>query len=340
MFRRSTIHVPSLLVSQNHAHPEVQPTAWFICPDHDLPSGGIRKLYQSVDTLNEAGIQAAIIHSRSGFRCTWFEHSTRVVSRQQAIIGAGDVIVVPEIYGRSISDLPKTIRQVIFNQNVYLTIKSLGENPANAAPYSDNPDLAVVLVFSEDSANVLHYAFPQTPVRQLRLGLDPALHHAPTSRKRRRIAYMPRKRPRDAELVLLLLKHRKVIDDWELVAIDQRSEAEVAELLRSSQIFMSFNKLEGLGLPPLEALACGCLVVGYHGQGGREFFHPPFAIAVDDGDVVAFAQEVENMIRRIDSNPESMAIAATAGSRFVFQHYSRDVERQDLLEVFKPLLKN
>ena len=304
------------------------------------PSGGIRKLYQSVDILNDAGLHAAIMHTRPGFRCTWFEHNTRVVNTRQAVIGPKDVIVVPEIYGGSICDLPKNIRQVIFNQNVYLTLKSLTEAPANATAYTDNPDLALVLVVSEDSANVIGYAFPGTPIRRIRLALDPYLHHPSMDRKRRRIAYMPRKRPRDAALVLHLLSNRKVLDGWELIAIDQRSEAEVAELLRSSQIFLSFNKREGFGLPPFEALACGCLVVGYTGYGGREYFRSPFAIAVEDGDVVAFAQEVENMIRRIDLDPENVASAVASGSRFVFDHYSHDIERQDLLDVFEPLLKD
>jgi len=46
----------------------------------------------------------------------------------------------------------------------------------------------------------------------------------------------------------------------------------VADILRSSRVFLSFSQREGFGLPPLEALACGCAVVGYHGFGGRALF--------------------------------------------------------------------
>jgi hypothetical protein len=336
MLRRSTIQVPKLTVSRSCS--QARPTAWFICPDHESPSGGIRKLYQSVDILNAAGLNAAIMHTRPGFRCTWFENNTHVVNTRQAVIYSKDVIVVPEIYGGSIRDLPKNIRQVIFNQNVYLTLRSLAESPANAAAYIDNPDLALVLVVSEDSANVIEYAFPRTPIRRIRLGLDPDLHHPSMDRKRRRIAYMPRKRACDAKLVLELLRNRNVLDDWELIAIEQRSEAEAAELLRSAQIFLSFNRQEGFGLPPLEALACGCLVVGYTGYGGREYFRPPFAIAVEDGDVVAFAQKAEELIRRVDTDPYDVTAAAVAGSRFALDYYSRDAEREALLDVFVPLL--
>jgi glycosyltransferase involved in cell wall biosynthesis len=249
------------------------------------------------------------------------------------------VIVVPEIYGRSICDLPRGVRQVIFNQNAYLMLDTLLRDPAAASPYIDNPDLSTVLVVSEDNARFVEYAFPGMRVRRVRPGLDPALHHPPADRKRRRIAYMPRKRPGEAAQVLELLRRRGVLDGWEVIAIDGRTEAEVADLLRTTQIFLSFSQLEGFGLPALEALACGCLVIGYHGFGGREFFRPPFAIAVENGDIVAFARAVEDIIRLIDDDPTNIAAAGAAGARFVHDRYSRDGERQDLLDVFVPLLE-
>jgi Glycosyl transferases group 1 len=315
------------------------PTAWFICPDFKPPSGGIRKLYRSVDVLNEAGFPAAIMHKRPGFRCTWFDNQTRVISSSRAVVSHRDVIVVPEIYGRSICALPRGVRQVIFNQNAYLMLESLRRDPAVAAPYIDNPDLSAVLVVSEDNARVVEYAFPGAPVRRIRPGFDPALFHPPVEPKQRRIAYMPRKRAQEAAHVLDLLRFRGVLDGWEIIGIDGRTEAEAANMLRATQIFLSFSRLEGLGHPPLEALACGALVIGYHGFGGREYFRPPFAIAVEDGDAVGFARAVENLIRLATDDPPTVAAATAAGARFIHERYSRDTERQDLLDVFVPLLE-
>jgi hypothetical protein len=90
-------------------------------------------------------------------------------------------------------------------------------------------------------------------------------------------------------------------------------------LLRNSQIFLSFSQLERLGLPLLEAR--GCLVIGYHGFGGRKFFRPPFGIAIEDSDVIAFARGVEEVIRLVDDDPASVAAASKAGVRFVLAHY-------------------
>jgi Glycosyl transferases group 1 len=331
-----TNRVPRLNVALHSA--EVSPTAWFICPDFDSPSGGIRKLYRSVDILNDAGLHAAIVHKRPGFSCTWFNHRTKVISSGQVVVSKQDVIVVPEIYGRSICELPAGVRQVIFNQGVYIMLDLLASGKPAAAPYTHNPDLSAVLAVSEDSAAVLEYAFPGLRVKCVRHGIDPAVHYSPPGPKHRRIAYMPRRRGREALQVLELLKLRGVLEGWEVIAIDRRTEADVAQLLRASQIFLSFSQLEGFGLPPFEALACGCLVVGFHGFGGREFFRPPFAIAVEDGDVVAFARAVEHVIRLIDNDPTGMAAASAAGARFVLDRYTRDAERKDLLDVFVPLL--
>ena len=79
-------------------------------------------------------------------------------------------------------------------------------------------------------------------------------------------------------------------------------------------------------------------MIGFHGFGGREFFRPPFAIAIEDGDVVAFARAVEDVIRLINDDPTSAAAASNAGVAFVLEHYTRDAERKELLDVFAPLL--
>jgi glycosyltransferase involved in cell wall biosynthesis len=36
-------------------------------------------------------------------------------------------------------------------------------------------------------------------------------------------------------------------------------------------VFLALSRLEGFGLTPLEAMAAGCVVVGFTGIGGREY---------------------------------------------------------------------
>ncbi len=49
------------------------------------------------------------------------------------------------------------------------------------------------------------------------------------------------------------------------------SREKVAEELKKSNIFLNIGYPEGFPFPPLEAMACGCIVVGYTGGGGNEF---------------------------------------------------------------------
>jgi glycosyltransferase involved in cell wall biosynthesis len=49
-----------------------------LCPDTDVPAGGVKQLYRHVDVLSEAGYEASIVHARPGFRCRWFENETPV----------------------------------------------------------------------------------------------------------------------------------------------------------------------------------------------------------------------------------------------------------------------
>lgn len=332
--RRPSTTVPALRVA---AEPSAAPSVWVITPDWNRASGGVRKLYRAVDVLNAAGVPAAVVHQRPGFSCTWFEHETRIVPAPRVTVGPRDVIVVPEIYWPSIRRLPSGIRQVIYNQNAYLTLEALAEGGrAAAAPYVDNPDLAAIAVVSDENAELLRYAFPGVPVQRIRHGLDPALLHPPAQPPGRRIAYMPRRRADEARQVIELLRLRGVLEGWEVISIERRSEAEVAELLRGSRIFLSFSEREGFGLPPCEALACGCLVVGFDGFAGREFFRPPFATAVANGDVAAFARAAEALVHWTEEDPAAAHAVAADGARFVREHYSPEAERHDLVEVFAP----
>ena len=148
---------------------------------------------------------------------------------------------------------------------------------------------------------------------------------------------MPRKLADDAASIISLLRIRGVFDTWELLPIDGLGEVETAQLLLTAKLFLSFSWREGFGLPPLEALACGCLVVGYHGLAGREYFRPPFATAVENGDIVGFARSVEKAILYLDNDEDSAAMIAA--SRFALESYPGETERRDLIDAFAPLLK-
>lgn len=72
-----------------------------------------------------------------------------------------------------------------------------------------------------------------------------------------------------------------------------RTESEMAEFYNSCDIFVFTSLSEGFGLPPLEAMACGCAVVTTECGGITEFAEPGVnCLAVPPGDAVALSQAI------------------------------------------------
>jgi uncharacterized protein YndB with AHSA1/START domain len=88
--------------------------------------------------------------------------------------------------------------------------------------------------------------------------------------------------------------------NWQIQAIDGMTETQVADVLSHSQIFLAFSGLEGLPLPPVEAALSGNRVVGYHGQGGREYWDPALFREVEPGNLIGFAQAVLEEVESIE----------------------------------------
>lgn len=314
-------------------------TVWVLTPDWDKPSGGVRKLYRTVEVLLGAGVRSAVVHARDGFRCTWFAHDVPVTAAARVAAEPGDLLVVPEVHERAVGRLPAGIGQVMFNQNVFHTVESLVADPAaTTAAYAGNPDLRGVLTVSDHNRDALVGMFPGLHVGRVNWALDAAVWHPPAAAPGRRLAYMSRRRAGAAREVLALLGARGALAGWELVRIEGRSEAEVADLLRSCPVFLSFSEREGLGLPPLEALASGCHVVGFDGFAGREFFGAPQAVLVEDGDVLGMAAAAEAVLREVAADPAAAWARGREAAAAVVERYGADREREDLLDFFEPLL--
>jgi glycosyltransferase involved in cell wall biosynthesis len=303
------------------------PTVYYLCPDYDVPSGGIRVIYRHVDILNRAGRSAAVLHHSDGFACRWFEHSTRVLGAPSVRLSREDTLVVPEVYGPYLDRLPRQPRLIAFNQNAYLTFEHM---PPGTRPSYDIFESA--LTVSEDSAEYLRFAFPGLAVTVVGNSIDPELFHPPAQPPPRRLALMPRKRPRDAEQILRLLGDR--LEGWETLPIENANERQTAAMLRSAPIFLALGKREGFGLPAAEAMASGCYVVGFPGLGGRELFEPGFSTALEDGDVLAAAAAVAEQCSRYESRPQELLAAGIRARERICARWSPQSQREALLAFY------
>ena len=170
--------------------------------------------------------------------------------------------------------------------------------------------------------------FPVSRSHACIIGSIPQFFHVDVSARRRKIAVMPRKRRDEFEQLVGILTARRALVGWELEVLEGRPEADVAARLRESVLFISLSKAEGFGLPPAEAMACGCHVIGFHGMGGREIFRSPFALAIEDGDVLALAMAVETFLVSYDQRAAELERLALQGATFIASTYSARVRHR------------
>ncbi|MET0439573.1 MAG: glycosyltransferase [Devosia sp.] len=330
-YRRRRLSLPQYSPARNG-----EPEIYFLTPDYNSPSGGIRVIYRHVDILNASGIPAAVVHQKRGFRCDWFENSTRVLDVGRCRLGENDLLVLPETDGDLFNRLSPGARHAIFNQNAHLTWL---RDPGSVSKHLvDNPSLVGIVAVSQHNVDMLSYAFPALDIHRVHLGIDETLFYDDAAPRPQKITYMPRRGGDDLLQVLQLLKSRGALDGWEVVALDGLKHEEVASHLRTSRIFLAFTYQEGFGLPAAEAMACGNFVVGYHGHGGREFFRANFSAAVETGDVLEFARHVEAAILSDADDSASTRKQGRQAAEFIRANYRRDKEIEDVVRIYGALL--
>lgn len=307
-----------------------KPTIYYLCPNNPEPAGGIRAIYRHVDLLNAAGRPAAVLHHTDGFRCDWFVNATRVLGAPSVELGPADTLVVPEIYGPFLDRLPRGPRRIAFNQGGYLTFQHV---PAGTTPAYG--DFEAAMTVSEDSAELLRFAFPGLAVEVVPNSIYPDVFHPAAEPPARRLALMPRKRPGDVEMILRLLGGR--LAGWEVTPIEGMSETDTAATLRAAPVFLALGYREGFGLPAAEAMASGCFVVGFTGFGGRELFDPSFSVEVEDGDVLGAAKAVAAACARYEADPTAVREDGARAAAMVGERFSRANQAARLLGFFDRL---
>ena len=326
-------------------------TIYILSTDTNIPTGGIKQLYRHADILNNNGFNASIIHSKNNFRCTWFENDTKISYLEKTKMGTSDYLVVPEIYGElfydeiKIGGLNRNLKEfvslskntVIFNQCCYFSFNgySIAEDDIN--PFWLSNSVIATIVVSEDSRQYMHYVFPNIKTFRIHNSIDPKLFSY-QHEKKKQICFMTRKLRHDVTQVVNILKYRNSLGDFKLIPIENKTEQEVAEIMKDSLIFLSFSYEEGCPLPPMEAMMCGCLVIGYEGRGGREYFKDEFSYPIEGGDIISFAKTVEKVISCYNMDRNVFDGKRQKGSEYVRTTYSLGKETEEILRCWTEII--
>jgi glycosyltransferase involved in cell wall biosynthesis len=217
-----------------------------------------------------------------------------------------DLVVIPEIQAHQYAPLLRAekVRYAIFAQNGYYVLNT----PLRISELSTYYEGAVGVISTSDLiTRTLSRLFPRIreKIHFINYSIDPKVFH-PRSEKSNIITYMPRKLQYDSRQVLAYLEARGT-KNWRIMPIDGLDQAGVASLLRASKIFMSFSDFEGFGLPPVEAALAGNRVIGYTGEGGKEYWNQPIFEEIFRGDIMGYANAVEREMLHQSKHPEALA---------------------------------
>jgi glycosyltransferase involved in cell wall biosynthesis len=271
-------------------------------PNSDKPAGGVKVIYRHSEIIKKLGFDSAVWHPGDDqFQCTWFDNCVSIVSTKHLSI-ENDFIILPEIWASIYVSKFKSMgfRVGIYVQNCYYTHINLDNNNENAI-LDAYREADLVLSISNDTSSYLRTIFkiPESKIIQQRYSINLDLFKP--GNKSKIITYMPRKMGQHSARVVAAL-NLVLNNDWEIRALDGMSERDIANNLSESMIFLAFSEFEGLPVPPVEAALSGNIVIGYHGQGGREYWAKPNFLEVEQGDIQEFVRKVIEVIHKFESN--------------------------------------
>ena len=314
---------------------------FFLASDNSKPSGGLKFIHHFCELACDMGYDAAVMHGNAGFQAGNFEHFAPIVhhsgwkkrSRRDALqekirkvrarlngaprqvsVTADDIIIVPENRMFRAHEIFPGTRKIVLCQGPFLCA-------GQGRPQAGSGILGAIGI-SNVAVEVIHRLLPDSPVHKVPLWIDPYMF-SPSLEKRRRLVYMPRRNGDEARMVLNLLSAKGVLNDIELMPLDGVTVDDVGKALHENLMFLSFAGLEGFGLPGAEAIASGCLTIGYTGIGGDEYFSRFGGWAVAQQDIVSYVDTVAEILTRYRENPGPMDHARMANAEKILDHYKR-----------------
>lgn len=280
----------------------------FILHSNNHKSGGDKVAYRQsevISKLNVNGITGQILHPENpSFSHEWFDHEVNFKKNLQ-LDPNRDFVVIPEIWvlphAKLLSDIG--VKYAIYVQNGYLTNIPMLVGHTFEALNSAYSNASLILSISDDTTECIKLAFPglETEIIRMYYSVDSEKFKI-AQKKENLITFMPRKLSSHSKMILFFLK-KALPKHWRIEAIDGLNEEGVRDILSRSKIFLSFSEFEGCPLPPVEAALSGNQVVGYTGEGAKEYWNLPMFTEVYCGDIRNYVKQILIKIEQLEQNP-------------------------------------
>jgi len=320
------------------------------------PIGGILKIFDHVKLLNQEGIKASTVYYNTenyqdysnevqdiDFNWAQIKSKSLPFSIVKDKLKPNDIVVIPEIDPYLIKFV-NNAKKVCFVQNWHKIKNGLREGETYKSLGFDFiitcGDFLTSYIKGEkkswdggnhDGGNIKVFT------------INNAINHE--------IFYKSKFQGKNNRVIMLMRKGRTYIKQiikktlfqrmlgkfpYKFQVIKQSIPQDVlAEEFRKSDIYIHTGFPEGLPLPPLEAMACGCLVIGFAGGGGLEnMIHGKTSLVSPDGNV----EDIIKNLYILADNIELKERLRNNGYLVAMEH-SVNNEKNKLLKVFNEILK-
>lgn len=291
-------------------------------------TGGIKTLYRHAELLRAEGLEVGVIAQHAG--PTWFE--TTVPSGPTVALDRRSVLVLDEIIR------PENDRFLALPCRKEMFCQAWLNSVSDRLFATSHRELGYDAVYGNGVAVrdffARVYGLPDLDI--VPPLVDPAVFQPRP--KRRQIAVMPGKLREHAVVISHIFRHRHArFRSVPWVVLEGRSEAETAAVLGESEVFLFLPKLESLGLPGLEAMACEALVVGFTGVGAAEYASRANGFWFDGDDLFGCADALAQALTLLETG-DPQALAMREAGRASAAAYGPGPVRAALRRHFDPVL--
>ncbi|HSW89667.1 MAG TPA: glycosyltransferase [Patescibacteria group bacterium] len=278
------------------------------------PIGGIQTLFDYANTLNGmSGKTIATIVSKVNYIRQILPRSYPLVPvlYKEPELVTSDILVFPEVLLESVDKYPtenKKYLAVLNWQYFEFYTKRLKRPMPRIEGILTNSQFAKDKI--EKVVDVPVFAIPHI------IDANFSVKNSFAKREPNSILILNRKNTHHIGKILSFLQalpHKVTI-------VNNVTPTKLAKLYNEHQIFISLGYPEGFGRPAAEAMACGCVVVGFTGGGGSDFMSDGFnSFTAKDSNEDELLQKLSHVLHRLNIQQKSdiSALAAhTIKSRY------------------------
>ncbi|BAE52437.1 hypothetical protein amb3633 [Paramagnetospirillum magneticum AMB-1] len=263
---------------------------------------------------------------------SWFRSPSRVITQlSEDAIRPDDILVFPEVIGfPEFAPLLRTARpctKLLFCQNQYYVFNEMIPRTTFAA-------LGFRDVFASSLAckGMLERVLHLDSVAVVPYDINHALFRP--REKKLQIAVVPRKMPQIASTIGFIFKAKyPEIRHIPFIVADNFTEEQLAEALGTSHILLALNQMESLGLVPLEAMASGCVITGFHGYGGLEYANPQTGLWHAPDQLEEVADSLYRLVKGLERDEPWVASLRKEGHETALR-YNEETTRKALVEYY------